>query len=448
MRAGVFLCALLVTSVASAGTITGPGRLGPVKAKGLTAAEGKAIEIASVRVTGVEGVGVFVTATFRGNIEQMLGRGHLTTGLVALILRPKDASFKTADLATTGAGAIGQTLAKTHSTDVGVLRDARRITFFIGGPGFGNVGKVQVKAFAAAPAPGSRSTQGSGVTPEKWEAIETDVAADEALLTAPSPDTSCTELKTMGAAVEALESRAVVRDRQLRDLSDRLKKAVSQLEQHPDTSTVGKAIATASPQGAVNRLLGMPTDLDRVQKARDLLRSLRLDVRLADAYIEKNAELRRNIAKLLGQVEGMIAAKCGASGGTTPPVGTQPKLTPIHAAFDPADFRTVYSEGASGDGRLQYQWSVSIPPRSAMRAGFHAQLSATEPGDLAPRGRQPWRSRATTRGRLSGPVGTPERSRSSSRARTGAAPPHTRGTQGDNGAPEGDGDPPKPCVPR
>jgi hypothetical protein len=141
----------LLLSVASAGTITGPGSSKPVRAKGLTPKERAALKIVSVKATGVEPLGVIVTATFRGNIEQALGRGHLADAIVALILRPKDSSLAFSGVATFGAGAIGRTARKTRSSDVGVLRKGRTVTFFIGGPGFENVGKIEVKAFAKAP---------------------------------------------------------------------------------------------------------------------------------------------------------------------------------------------------------------------------------------------------------------------------------------------------------
>ena len=68
--------ALWLALSGSAADITGSDAAGDVKGKGLTAAERAALDVVSVRWWVRPGLGVFVTATFRGNFEQRVGRGH------------------------------------------------------------------------------------------------------------------------------------------------------------------------------------------------------------------------------------------------------------------------------------------------------------------------------------------------------------------------------------
>jgi hypothetical protein len=51
---------------------------------------------------------------------------------------------------------------------------------------------------------------------------------------------------------------------------------------------------------------------------KDLLRALKLDRRLVDAYLDRNEKLIESISELKGKLESLIAAKC-RDGGTTPP---------------------------------------------------------------------------------------------------------------------------------
>src|ERR1700686_240030 len=81
-------CAVVaLAGPAGAGVVTQPGGAA-VRAHGLTVAERRAITITSVSTTGAGSLGVIVRATFQGNIERYLGQGHLTDGLLALVLVP------------------------------------------------------------------------------------------------------------------------------------------------------------------------------------------------------------------------------------------------------------------------------------------------------------------------------------------------------------------------
>jgi hypothetical protein len=370
----------VVLSMASAGTITGKG--GPVRAKGLTAKERNALEIVSVKATGVGGLGVVVTTTFKGNIEQALGRGHLKDGIVALILRPKDPKVAFAGVATLGAGAIGVTARKSRSTDVGVVRKGRTITFFVGGPGFENVGEIEVKAFAKRPGSrASRVVQGAslGVTPEEWEAVGEQIAAVEATLPAPKPDTSCDELTAMKKTLDRAADVARQWETALTEERKAIEKAIPELERDLANrkweraglvvASIGNIIATGSAlvflplaYGTVVTAIATATQAGRtgeaIQILRDFIRSLKLDLRLIDAYLDKVRALRANIRELEGKLNAYYELNC-----------KRPVLKPIHAVFDQPTFTTTYTEDATGP-ELDYKWSVSIPVDEECAASF------------------------------------------------------------------------------
>lgn len=383
----------VVLMAASAGTIVGRDQ-GAARAKVLSQKERNALDLVSVKATGVEPLGVIVTATFKGNIEQALGRGHLKDGVVALILRPKDPKVAFAGVATFGAGAIGLTARKSRSTDVGVVRKGRTITFFVGGPGFESVGTVEVKAFAKRPASrAARAVQGrtAGISSEEWEKIGEEIASDEAALPAPKPDTSCDELESMKQSLDQLDATARGREKWLNDVKSSTEKAIADLErdlaekrwEHAGAVilAVGNTIATA---GALVTFLPLAygTSTATITSsflARDLaehvdllprwIRSFKLDVRIADAYLDKVRTLRRNIRELRGKVDAYYELNC-----------KRPVLKPIHVVFDQAAFTSTYTEDAKGPD-LDYKWSVSIPLDEDCAAGFNG--NSPEPNQAA-----------------------------------------------------------------
>jgi hypothetical protein len=381
----VFAVALagVVLAVASAGTVTGRGSGQPVRVKGLTPKERRALQIVSVKATGIEPLGVLVTATFKGNIAQALGRGHLVDGIVALILRPKDPKLAFAGLATFGAGAIGTTARKTRSREVGVVRDGRKVTFFVGGPGFENVGKVEVKAFAKVPATRAlRTVQGGkpGISPDEWEAVGEAIAATEALLPAPKPDTSCDELTAMKKQLDYVQQVARQWETALKEEKQIIDKAIPELQrdlaekkfQHAGlvASSVGNTIATASvlllpPLAFGTAFAALASSIaggrtaEIIQALRDSIRSLKLDLRLIDAYLDKVRALSANSRELEGKLNAYYELNC-----------KRPVLKPIHAVFDQASFSTTYTEDATGSD-LNYRWSVSIPVDEDCAEGFN-----------------------------------------------------------------------------
>jgi hypothetical protein len=320
--------AALLLAAASPGSVQ--------RADGLTPVERKALDIVSVKAAAVPSAGMVVTVTFAGNLQHALGQGNLKRGLVAVILKARpELHLQPAFLATRGGGAIGETLHKTHSANVGVVRDGRRFTFFIGGPGAENVARIEVKSFAAFP-PGARTRRVSAagdVPISFWDEVGKAVADDEYHVAGiPHPE-------TCGAATSRLETlnellgKAKQRSRQLKELKADLEKAIPELERALTlksaaqigatltgiaTSVVAPMAALTGHPGAVATLLGTHLavlkeirDLrEQRQLIRDLIRSTKLDIRLADAYLEKNQALVDQINRLIGRMEQAVESLC------------------------------------------------------------------------------------------------------------------------------------------
>jgi hypothetical protein len=457
----VAIVAGLVLTVASAGTITGRGSGRPVKAKGLTPKERKALRIVSVRVTGVEPLGVLVTATFAGNIEQALGRGHLSDAIVALILRPKDPRLAFSGVATFGAGAIGRTARKTRSRDVGVVRNGRKVTFFVGGPGFENVAKIEVKAFAKAPSlKAVRRVQADkprqDVSPELWEQIGKSIGALEASVPAPSAATSCDELGDVKTLLAALLKRAREWETTLSKAKQIIEKAIPELERDLADKqfqragaialSLGNVIATGAlalvpplAVGTASAAVGLSkagrTLSEQVQALRDYIRSLKLDLRLIDAYLDKVRTLSANIRELQGKVDAFLELKC-----------KRPVLTSIRAVFDQETFSTIYTENATGTD-LNYTWSVSIPVDPDCAAGFNGNSPKANQATWFHKDKSQGGS-CNHDGTRTGPRGHPGTVTVVVSNMGWTCKATYEGTQGDGGKATGDGPAPEACVSR
>lgn len=459
--ASALVVAGAVLSVASAGTITGRDSSGgAVRGKGLTQKERKALDVVSVTATGIEPLGTLVTATFAGDIEQTLGRGHLSDGLVVLILRPKDPRLAFSGVATFGSGTIGLTARKTRTRDVGVVRAGRKVTFFVGGPGFENVGRIEIKTFAAAPRVSSkRLLQAAGkeprkdVSPELWEEIGKAIAADEAALPAPSADTRCSELEGMKAKLDGLLKSARKWEVTLEKTQELIRKTIPEMERSLRDSEFEQGAATFL--AFTNALVSGPALLlvpplgaglgasalalseagrsarDRAQALRDLIRSLKLDLRLAEAYLAKVRALIGNIRELVGKVDAMIAVAC-----------EKPEVLSIGARFNRATFTTTYTVAATGSD-LRYRWSVAIPDDAGCAAGFKGN-------DPAPH-QATWFHKDTTEGGICdhdvrGPRGHPGKVTVVVSNRYWRCTATYDGTEGDNGEESGFGPKPGPCT--
>ncbi len=339
------------------------GSIVPTGASGLTPKERKALRIVSLEAIGIPDVGLLATARFAGNIERALGRGNLKTGLVALILHPKEASFETAIVATRRAGALGNTIAKTQSSAMGVVRNGRELSFFIQGPGFENVGEIELKTFATFPPTRGTASSSKGPTAEYWQAVVESIASTEARLPAPTAGTRCSDLEEMKSQVAYLIAEAERREAGIKELKQQLERWIPSLEddlfslniEHAVNTLVliGTSIATplviatgapgAAGLAAHGAALAMAQGIrEQKQILRDAIRSAKLDLRLADAVIELNRKLIEKLKQLQGKIDAFIAANCTISEDDTwthnPPLGKSNvcinvRTTPVQAYF-------------------------------------------------------------------------------------------------------------------
>ena len=133
---------------ASAGVVSQTGHPA-ARDPSLSAAERRAITIASVNVTGDGSLGVFVRVTFQGDIERYLGQGHLRRGLLALALMPA-AGGEPAGLVDSGSGSAERVLRFTPARPAGVVRHGSQVTFYVAGAHLGRFPKIELKVFATS----------------------------------------------------------------------------------------------------------------------------------------------------------------------------------------------------------------------------------------------------------------------------------------------------------
>jgi hypothetical protein len=181
---------------------------GQAKLPPLTAAEKAAMTITSVDVKAADNLGVFVTATFKGNFQAAMGKGHLAHAAAALLLLPKPGKALSAGLVTVGAGKIGKLYRQTKSTNVGSFRNGNKLTFFVLGPGFANVQSVvaeTVQSVAGLGPPLSTSAVATDVPPfsgpRQWDKFVTLNPIDKRVQTADVSGLSCPQLQALLASI-------------------------------------------------------------------------------------------------------------------------------------------------------------------------------------------------------------------------------------------------------
>ena len=171
------------------GDVSGRDAAGDVHAAGLTTAEQAAIDIVAVRAIGKEGLGVLVTATFRGNFAALFGHGHLKNAAAALVLKGKDGG--SAGVVSFGPGPNGTIARRSRSTEVAAIRHGRQLTFLIAGPGWGNVASASVEVVLDPPPLGARKTAGRAIlahiADQAWLKFLEQVAADRVIVGDASP---------------------------------------------------------------------------------------------------------------------------------------------------------------------------------------------------------------------------------------------------------------------
>jgi len=162
--------------------------------------------IASIDVKGSDNLGVFVTATFRGNFAKTIGTGNLKHAAAALVLVPKPGKALSAGLVTIGAGPVGKLYRETKSTDVGAARNGNKLVFFILGPGYANVQSVEVETIQSATGlPRATSAVSQDIPnfgPRLWDKFISLHPIDHHVQTADPSGLSCPELKNMLASID------------------------------------------------------------------------------------------------------------------------------------------------------------------------------------------------------------------------------------------------------
>jgi hypothetical protein len=352
------------------------------KAPSLTSAEQKALRIVSVRASATKGAGLLVSVEFAGKLEQRLGRDGLTSALVAVVIHPKKPGGPTQDIATRGAGEIGQTLSRTASKMVGAMRDGRQMLFFIGGFDPGDLGPIEVKAFPAAPAGGKpHSSASTSVSAEFWEGVEGQFAAEEkeaeSLGSPEELSTDCMRLKSNLALVAHWQRTAQQRKRELADLRKEIDDAIEKAKEQTSLGAVVKAgllHGFLAPIGLEMRLKTGFSPEGALETWKAVLRGLKLDAKLVEVYADRNQKLIERLAELKGKYEGLLS-KCGGgstAGGGPAAVPGKPVLTQIHAVFNESEFTTFYKEEATDPQGLPltYTWGVSIPEDPLCANGF------------------------------------------------------------------------------
>lgn len=235
------VAALALPTPADAGSITKRDRGGVSKkiAKrfNLTGKERRALDVASVQVSGKNDLGLVVDVLFKGNVERLIGRGHLKRAAIALVLEPKSRRAKSAVIVTQGSARTQRVRRRTRSNKAGAIRTGRSVKFFIQGGGFGDVKAVKVRALPRAPraAKGAVAAGESGdgveeMTEGEAEEISVDVLAADAIVAIliaariDPDDLDCDELEDLGDDLEAAINRA-------RDIYDALQAAEEELTQ-------------------------------------------------------------------------------------------------------------------------------------------------------------------------------------------------------------------------
>ncbi len=123
------------------------------------------MDIVGVREVGADDLGVVATVTFAGNFEHAMGKGHLARAAAAFVLVAEPGKGSSAGLVAQGPGRVGKVYRETASTTVGSFRNGNELTFFISGPGFGNVQSVDVETVASATGLGKRGASAVAAAP-------------------------------------------------------------------------------------------------------------------------------------------------------------------------------------------------------------------------------------------------------------------------------------------
>ena len=345
----------------------------------LTPAERNALRIVSVRALGADSVGMTVTVTFAGNVEQALGRGHLKTAVVAVLLRPKDAKAPIRGVATLGGGAIGQTYA-LHAKGAGVVRDGRRLFFFVPGSGSSSVAKVDVKAFAANPAR-SRSLQAAAQSPSPdfWHDMVESVTTDEEIVAnvdADAPGSSCDQIIQWRSDLKEMQARVGRHAALFTELRPKIDKAIEETQAKINSGVRNVGIIALhtilAPLAAPYIAVYGESPAQTFDGWKALLRSLQGDRKLLESLDARNKALGERIAKLLQKLDVLAEEKCNPA----------PDIR-IHAEFEPTELATHYTVITESPVTVRifhswtsFEWNLTPPTDDPKKCDNRGQITS------------------------------------------------------------------------
>jgi hypothetical protein len=174
----------LLCGSAAAGVTSGTDR-GAAKGKGLTRAERNALDIARISARGGSW-GVIVRVRFKGDVHAALGRGRLRRAAVAMILHPRSRRQRPAVLATRGPSKSMDTLRRTRSRNVMIVRDGRQLDFMVLGGGLEGVRRIEIKTVPDTRRGHSRAAVTRPLSRIELETLLRIAAADKGSVGAPS----------------------------------------------------------------------------------------------------------------------------------------------------------------------------------------------------------------------------------------------------------------------
>lgn len=191
------LLAAVFAAPASAAVVTRPGH-GRVTTRGLSAAEQRAITVASMSLTGDDSVGTYVRVTFRGDVERYLGRGHLRAARLALVLIPAHGG-QLSGLVDQGHGAAERVLPFTAARPAGAVRHRHQVTFYLADARLSHFSKIELKVLA------------TGAAHVSWRQILAARPTTQISLPVNATKLTCSQLTALAGQLGSLGDSAQVR---------------------------------------------------------------------------------------------------------------------------------------------------------------------------------------------------------------------------------------------
>ncbi len=213
-------------SVGSATGIAARPHLVSIKSASLSPAERRTVTIGSLNAVGDRSLGLVLTATFEGDVEQYLAQGHVNRGALALVLVAGSGTSASSGLLDEGGGyrraripildqhpggvtAITRgtlevvtpdtVLRTSRARGIAVLRDGDRVIFSIPARDLGDVAAIRLEVFATSP------IRTNVLSALEWRKVLSEKPADRASLNMPHPLT-CEHVDAMLQSRESVSA--------------------------------------------------------------------------------------------------------------------------------------------------------------------------------------------------------------------------------------------------